>query len=93
MKFPFTRFQVEGQSMLPTLKSGDRVLLFCWGKIRPCDIIVFYREGVHMIKWAIEKTDSGRWIVRGDNGFESADSLNFGEISEEEILGKVLFTY
>lgn len=93
MKFPFIRFRVEGQSMLPTLQPESRVLLFCWGKISPGDIIVFYREGINMIKRAISKTASGRWIVRGDNCLLSAESGGFGEISEAEILGKLLCTY
>jgi len=93
MKFPFARFHVEGRSMLPAFQPGDRVFVFRWGKIRPGDVIVFYREGIKLIKRAISKTNSGRWSVKGDNHFASSDSADFGEISEAEIVGKVLCTY
>lgn len=93
MKFPFARFQIEGESMLPTFKPNDRVLLFRWAKIRPGDVVVFYREGMKLIKRAIEKTSSSRWMVKGDNIAATIDSADFGEVSGAEILGKVIISY
>lgn len=93
MKFPFARFQIEGESMLPTFRLGDRVLLFRWTKIRPGDVVIFYHEGVKFIKRAIEKNSSDRWMMKGDNSFASTDSLDFGEVSEASMIGKVVARY
>lgn len=90
--FPFKRFSVEGGSMAPAFQSGERVLVFRWGAIRPGDTVVFCKGGMTMIKRAAARVGE-RWMMRGDNRSASTDSLDFGEVSNGEIIGKVVAKY
>ena len=92
LKWPVLRFEVSGDSMSPQFESGDRVVVFCWVKIQPGNVIVFAKNGLRMIKRAIQK-NAERWTVRGDNYSASTDSLDFGYVSEEEIIGRVVRKY
>lgn len=90
--FPFARFQIEGKSMAPTFQPGDRVLVWRWGTVRQGDTVVFSKNGMTMVKRAVQK-NGDRWIMRGDNFSESTDSLDFGEVTESEVVGKVISSY
>lgn len=92
MTLPFARFEIAGTSMLPSFQPGSRVLVFRWGMIKKGDTVVFSKNGLKMIKRAAEKVGD-RWIMRGDNFTESTDSLDFGEVREEDIAGKVVGVY
>jgi nickel-type superoxide dismutase maturation protease len=86
-------FRVDGDSMFPTLKSGDTVLVNPGAKIRPGDIVAAnhpYMKSVKVIK-RVESIDSrGRFVLRGDNPTESTDSRSFGSLASSEIDGKVV---
>ena len=86
------RFEISGMSMSPTLQPGDRVLVRTGGKICAGDCIVFVKAGLKMIKRAVQKIGT-RWHVRGDNLNESTDSLEYGEIEERSIVGRVIYRY
>jgi signal peptidase I len=90
--FPFARFQIEGKSMAPIFQPGDRVLVWRWGTVRQGDTVVFSKNGMTMVKRAVQKVGD-RWIMRGDNFSESTDSLDFGEVEESAIEGKVISSY
>lgn len=92
MKFPFARLEVQGESMFPNYKSGDCVIVFTWTTIKPGDIVVFQKNGMMMIKRASKK-EGNRWIMRGDNLSDSTDSLDFGDVLESQIFGKVIAKY
>jgi nickel-type superoxide dismutase maturation protease len=87
-------FRVEGDSMLPTLKHGDRLLIDPRAPIAVGDIVTAnhpYKKSVRIIK-RIESIDpsSGRLILCGDNPASSTDSRSLGAIARSEIVGKVV---
>lgn len=78
--------------MVPTFQSGNRILVWRWGAVRQGDTVVFSKNGMTMVKRAVQK-NGDRWIMRGDNFSESTDSLDFGEVAESEVVGKVIGSY
>ena len=85
-------FRVEGDSMLPTLKNGDNVLVDTNAAVGPGDIVVAhhpYKASVKMIK-RVTAVEQGRFVLHGDCLAESSDSRSFGSISRHEIAGKVV---
>ena len=86
-------FSVEGDSMLPTLKSGDTVLIDPNTKIEVGDIVLAdhpYKSSIRVLKRVAEIEPSGDLILVGDNAAESTDSRTFGAVSIESIIGRVI---
>lgn len=81
MKWPFSRFQVFGESMLPYFKPGDRVLVWRWGKIHAGDTVVCQKLGLEIIK-RVERREGESWRLS-----------DFGLVKTDEILGKVIAKY
>lgn len=79
--------------MLPTLKPGQDVLVWCWFvKPKVGDIVAIKVNGKEMIKRVSKFSDREIMIyVLGDNEKESTDSRNFGWIKKSEIIGKVIW--
>lgn len=91
MIFPLQRFIVFGDSMLPTLKQGTDVLIFCWFfKIEKGDLVALEKEGRMMVK-RVKALRENEVFVLGDNEKVSIDSRSFGWINRKEILGKVIW--
>jgi len=89
--FPLKRFTVLGNSMLPTLKDGQDVLVWSWFlNLKIGDIVAIRIDGKDVIKH-IQKTHGRRYFVIGDNKKESTDSRKFGWIKRSEIIGKVIW--
>ncbi|MEK7544913.1 MAG: S26 family signal peptidase [Patescibacteria group bacterium] len=86
------RFIVKGRSMEPSYKDGDTLVAFRYGKIQENDVVVFKKNAMTMIK-RVQKIEKEKYYVRGDNWKESEGSDDFGLITREEIIGKVLFHY
>ena len=85
-------FEVEGDSMSPTLNNGDLVLVNFQTEFKVGDIILAnhpFDKGAKLIKriWKISPT--GKYFLIGDNLAKSTDSRNFGELSAADILGKI----
>ena len=77
--------------MLPTLKMGQDVLVWCWfSNPKVGDIVVVKKNGKEMIK-RIQKVHDREYFVKGDNKLESTDSRNFGLIDKTQIIGKVIW--
>ena len=86
-------FLVEGDSMSPTLKNGDAVLIAPKANIQMGDIVLAkhpFKQSVKMLKRIGEVDENGNYLLVGDNPSESTDSRSFGAISQKEILGKVV---
>ena len=86
-------FQVSGDSMLPTLKAGDRVLINPNTNIERGDIVLAnhpYKKKLRIIKRVVSIDSDSHYFLSGDNSAESADSRTFGNIPAKEILGKVV---
>jgi nickel-type superoxide dismutase maturation protease len=86
-------FRVQGDSMLPTLKDGDKVMILPTKSIAPGDVVLAshpYKSSVKMLKRVSEITDAGRYSLIGDNPAKSTDSRTFGSLSIECIQGKAV---
>ena len=85
-------FLIEGDSMLPRLANGDKVLIDLKGYIAVGDVVLAqhpYKSNVKIIKRVSGIADDGRLTLSGDNPAESTDSRTFGNVSLESIIGKV----
>lgn len=83
-------FAIEGDSMQPTLKKGDCVFINPKAEPKAGDIVLFrhpYKKSVKAIKRLAQITEDGKYLVVGDNKFESSDSRTFGAIAAKDILG------
>jgi phage repressor protein C with HTH and peptisase S24 domain len=72
--------RVAGPSMVPTLRSGDVVLVSCSADVRPGDIVVArYRSmpGVLVVKRAACRR-AGGWELASDNPSAGGDSSVHG---------------
>ncbi len=80
---------ITGNSMLPLLRDGDRVLVaHDRTPIRMGDVIVFWQSNQLIIHRVIriERTpDTARFLTKGDNGL-SFDPL----VNADQVIGKVL---
>ena len=98
----FSRVRVAGESMKPTYRDGDLLLVRWFGEAREnlplMSIVVIERDlmpGIFFIK-RIQKSHGGAYWVEGDNrdsGVESRinDSRTWGYLGAQEIKGRVLF--
>jgi nickel-type superoxide dismutase maturation protease len=93
---PFYKYHILGNSMLPTLISGDSVLVnrisywFTLPKINDIVVVKDPRDGKVLIKRIIKIVEKG-YFVQGDNKNSSTDSRVFGMIGRQSIIGKVWF--
>ena len=97
---PLGRLQVTGESMVPTLLPGDRVVVFHGlGPLRPAIrvghlvAVVDPRAADRIIIKRVTAVDGGRVSVRGDNESASTDSRHFGPVQAGAIRGRVIYRY
>ncbi len=84
-------FLIEGGSMYPTLRDGDRVMINPHDQIRVGDIVLArhpFKSSVKIIKRVAQILEDGRYFLVGDDAMESIDSRSFGAIKPEDILGR-----
>jgi len=84
---------IAGDSMLPVLASGDRVVVDPSAEITAGDIVVAfhpYKASVSVVKRVDEILPDGRVILIGENLAESTDSRHFGTLPAKAIFGKVV---
>ena len=82
--------RVEGNSMLPTLKDGDIVIINSYAELAKNIIVLAnhpYKQHVKIIKRISKIDENGNCFLIGDNPNESTDSRTFGIISPKDILG------
>ena len=84
--------RVDGSSMYPALRDGDRVLYTPTSICAVGDVVLAqhpFVSGLKLIK-RVEAVDTeGRVTLRGDAGLASTDSRGFGAVVPEAILGRV----
>jgi nickel-type superoxide dismutase maturation protease len=88
----FFTARVSGPSMVPTLRSGDLVLVRRTGVARPGDVVVARfrsRPDLLVVKRAVRAEAGGWWLV-SDNGLTSDDSRAYGVA---DVVGRVLCRY
>jgi nickel-type superoxide dismutase maturation protease len=84
-------YRIEGDSMHPSLKEGDLVLINPHATLDVGDIVVArhpFKRNVNIIKRLAKILDGERYILLSDNAEDSADSRQFGAIPAKDILGK-----
>lgn len=95
MALPWFTALVRGPSMVPTLRSGDAILV---RRIRAGsgtevgDVVVgrfLSRPDLLVVKRVARRTPTGWWL-EGDNGFVTDDSRAYGPA---EVLGRVVLRY
>lgn len=100
--FGFAFYHIPSESMSPTLKTGDVVLIDSWvyNKQKPAekDIIIFNRPDKNIVMAKRIKTvrsinSTSELFVEGDNSHHSLDSRNFGWINSINAIGKVNFVW
>ncbi|MGB3297430.1 MAG: nickel-type superoxide dismutase maturation protease [Phormidesmis sp.] len=93
------RFRVVGNSMLPTLRPGEDILVVPVHKttrssadISVGDIVICLhplKPSIRMVKRVSEVFCDGSCYVLSDNAAEGSDSRSFGVIGPELVIGRV----
>lgn len=104
-RLPFRAFRtiaVSGNSMSPTYNDGDWLLLKSIVRVDAKGaprfigkVVLVEREsypGILLIK-RVKRVDGNQIWVEGDNSDASTDSRDWGAITPEEIVGRVLARY
>jgi hypothetical protein len=87
---------VEGRSMLPTLRPGDRLLVRYGGRPRAGRLaVVRLPQGsggppVLAVKRLAHHDDDGWWVTR-DNAREGVDSWSVGAVPDGDVVATVTF--
>ena len=73
---------VDGPSMLPTLRSGDFLLVRPGARVRPGDVVVarpWTRPELLVVKRAVTEV-AGGWLVESDNALVRGQGWTGGEV-------------
>ena len=88
------QYVCEGNSMSPTLKNGEAVLVDKSPETIEVGDIVFARHPVEQITDVIKRVqkinERGHYFLVGDNLEDSNDSRDYGAVTREYIKGKVV---
>jgi signal peptidase I len=81
--------RVQGRSMRPTLRSGDRLLVRYDAVPAPGDLVVVRLDGGTVaVKRALRREPEGWWVER-DNPAEGVDSWSVGAVADHDVLAVV----
>jgi nickel-type superoxide dismutase maturation protease len=101
-RFVAVPWVVHGDSMLPTLRPGDRVMVDLWSyrsrDPRPGEVALLHGPGEVAIVKRIAPpdragSDETGFIVLGDNPDASLDSRSFGAVPRDRFRGRVVWRY
>ena len=88
--FLYSPIRVTGDSMVPTLKDGNIMILDKIGYringVKRFDIVVVHYDGGNIIKRVIGLPE-GKYLVLGDNRGISKDSRIIGLVDKKDIMG------
>ena len=91
--FGFKIIKVKGHSMEPAIPAGSFVLVSTWQRnIKVGDVIYFQLAGYPPMIKRVTNINEGFVTVAGDNTNDSLDSMTFGEIKKDQIIGKVIWS-
>ena len=89
IKFPFSRFVIDEESMWPAYKPGDHVLTFNWGKLGIGNAVVF-RKGAKFYVKRVSSIKAGLIHVAGDN---MAKSEKMPPVLPSAVVGRIVLRY
>jgi nickel-type superoxide dismutase maturation protease len=91
----FRRVQVTGDSMLPALRSGDRLLVGPTFGVRPGAVVAVVEPGApgRLLVKRLHAVGPDWVDVRGDNDAASFDSRHFGPIPRTMVTGRIIYRY
>lgn len=90
------RVMVEGDSMQPSLRPGDRLLVVRFLRPRPGDIVAAAdprRPGRRIVKRVEAVLPEARVVLAGDDPARSTDSRHFGPVPAAAVRGRVVWRY
>jgi signal peptidase I len=92
---PLTAVVIAGDSMQPTYRPGDWLLVRRTRRVRVGAVVVVPdpRDSDRIMIKRIVAADADGWFVAGDNPEASTDSRTFGAISRDAVIGRVLLRY
>jgi len=97
---PLGRLRVAGESMVPTLLPGDRVVVWRgvgpWRPaIRPGDLVAVVdpRQPDRIMVKRVARLAGSDIFVEGDNAAASTDSRHFGPVGPDALRGRVVYRY
>lgn len=82
--------KVVGDSMSPTLKDGDYVLIIKPRRVRPGFLYVVNHSDLGWIIKRLDRIESDRYFFKGDNP-NSTPSAVIGPVTKNRIIGRVMF--
>ena len=92
---PLRRVEVTGDSMLPSLRPGDRLLVLRHGHYRAGDIVAVADPRAQprtMVKRVAARGPQGVTVL-GDNAAASTDSRTLGPLVQAAIRGRAVYRY
>ena len=78
--------EANGNSMLPLLRDGDKVVIAKVFDIKKYDVVLFKKES-HYILHRVIKIDNNKLIIRGDNNVATE------VIEKKDVVGKLVGYY
>jgi nickel-type superoxide dismutase maturation protease len=90
-RWPWALATVRGESMLPTLHPGDRLLVRVTPRLLVDDLAVVRLppEGTVAVKRVVHREAGGWWVER-DNPRTGADSWSVGAVPDDAVIGRVV---
>jgi phage repressor protein C with HTH and peptisase S24 domain len=85
--------KVSGYSLSPHYQDGDYVLVappFLSGAIRPGNVLAFRQPGYDIMIKRVESVLPGNRLFVVGNNDRSVDSREFGPISRQAVIGRVI---
>ncbi len=93
----FRRVTVHGQSMVPGLLPGDRLLVVPVRRLRPGQVVAVPdpRHPARLLVKRVAAVDrsGARVTVLGDNPPASTDSRDFGPVPRASVVGRAVYRY
>jgi nickel-type superoxide dismutase maturation protease len=89
-----TTVLVTGESMLPVLRPGDRLIVRRGAPVRAGDIVVARHAELLIVKRAFRRTREGWWLESDNQRAPGRrDSWDFGAVPDADITGRVVGRY
>lgn len=82
--------RVVGDSMYPTYRNGQTLLVLMSRNFKVGDVVVAFQNKQHVLK-RITAMKDGRVFIEGDNKSSSTDSREYGWLQDRLVNGKVIW--